>query len=54
MESQNNNSEIFNQLLERVNKKELNETWLKIRIDKKGDIDKILLEREIPLKNIKR
>lgn len=47
MEKQNN--EIFKQLLERVNKKELNGAWVKIRIDKKGDIVKILLEKDIPL-----
>lgn len=51
---ENINNEILKNINLKLNTGEYNGTWLKIKIDKKGDIAKILLEKEIPLKNMKR
>lgn len=49
MEVQIENEKTINEILTKVNNGEFNNGWLKIRIDKKGQIAKILLEKDISL-----
>ena len=46
---ENNNNEILNNINFKLNTGEYNESWLKLKIDKKGHIAKILLEKDISL-----
>lgn len=46
---ENINNEILKNIVFKLNTGEYNESWIKLRIDKKGQIAKILLEKDISL-----